>query len=110
MATTSLLREDDLILLQYLFYLCASLPLAFPACATTWPMASTMDGFDPLAMPYMHSPMPFAAAGNVQNLDYMSVPSVMDLQDQYSNFDSEPYMRCDRSTFTLVLVLTLFQW
>ena len=61
-------------------------------------MASTMDGFDPLAMPYLHSPMPFPA-GNVQNLDYMSVPSVMDLQDQYSNFDSEPYMRCDHSSF-----------
>ena len=56
-------------------------------------MASTMDGYDPLAVPYMHSPMPFPA-GNMQNLDYMSVPSVMDLQEQYSNFDSEPYMRC----------------
>jgi hypothetical protein len=55
-------------------------------------MAATMDGFDPLAMPYLHSPMPFTV-GNLQNLDYMSVPSVMDLQDQYSNFDSEPYMR-----------------
>jgi hypothetical protein len=55
-------------------------------------MASTMDGYDPLAMPYMHSPMPFPA-GNIQNLDYMSVNSVMDPMDQYSNFDSEPYMR-----------------
>ncbi len=55
-------------------------------------MASTMDSYDPLAVPYMHSPMPFAA-GNMQNLDYMPVPSVMDLQEQYSNFDSEPYMR-----------------
>lgn len=51
-----------------------------------------MDGYDPLAMSYLHSPMPFSG-GNLQNLDYMSVPSVMDLQDQYSNFDSEPYMR-----------------
>jgi len=56
-------------------------------------MASTMDGFDPLAMPYLHSPIPFGG-GNMQNLDYMGVPPVMDLQDQYSNFDSEPYMRC----------------
>lgn len=55
-----------------------------------------MDGYDPLAMPYGNSPMPFPA-GNMQNLDYMSVPSVMDLQDQYSNFDSEPYMRYVRS-------------
>lgn len=55
-------------------------------------MALVMDGYDPLAMPYGNSPMPFPA-GNMQNLDYMSVPSVMDLQDQYSNFDSEPYMR-----------------
>ncbi|RVX75918.1 hypothetical protein B0A52_00275 [Exophiala mesophila] len=38
--------------------------------------------------------MPFPG-GNLQNLDYMSVPSVMDLQDQYSNFDSEPYMSGD---------------
>ncbi|KIX04128.1 uncharacterized protein Z518_07681 [Rhinocladiella mackenziei CBS 650.93] len=53
-----------------------------------------MDGFDPLAMPYLHSPVPFNG-GNLQNLDYMSVPSVMDLQDQYSNFDSEPYMSGD---------------
>lgn len=58
-------------------------------------MALVMDGYDPLAMPYGNSPMPFPA-GNMQNLDYMSVPSVMDLQDQYSNFDSEPYMRCAR--------------
>lgn len=55
-------------------------------------MALTMDGYDPLAMPYVNSPMPFPA-GNMQNLDYMSVPSVMDGHDQYSNFDSEPYMR-----------------
>ncbi|KIV83782.1 hypothetical protein PV11_05777 [Exophiala sideris] len=61
-------------------------------------MAATMDGFDPLAMPYMHSPMPFSG-GNLQNLDYMSVPSVMDLQDQYSNFDSEPYMSGDELSF-----------
>ena len=67
-------------------------------------MASTMDGFDPLAMPYMHSPMPFPA-NNMQNLDYMSVPSVMDLQDQYSNFDSEPYMRWVR-TVRLSTILT----
>ncbi|ETN43358.1 uncharacterized protein HMPREF1541_02517 [Cyphellophora europaea CBS 101466] len=53
-----------------------------------------MDGYDPLSMPYGNSPMPFPA-GNMQNLDYMSVPSVMDLQDQYSNFDSEPYMSDD---------------
>jgi hypothetical protein len=56
-------------------------------------MASTMDGYDPLAMPYIPSPMPSYSGGGMQNLDYMSVPSVMDLQDQYSNFDSEPYMR-----------------
>lgn len=55
-------------------------------------MALVMDGYDPLAMPYGNSPMPFPAGG-MQNLDYMSVPSAMDLQDQYSNFDSEPYMR-----------------
>ncbi|KIW14651.1 hypothetical protein PV08_07435 [Exophiala spinifera] len=61
-------------------------------------MAVTMDGFDPLAMPYLHSPMPFTD-GNLQNLDYMSVPSVMDLQDQYSNFDSEPYMSGDDMNF-----------
>lgn len=61
-------------------------------------MASAMDGFDPLAMPYLHSPMPFTG-GNLQNLDYMSVPSVMDLQDQYSNFDSEPYMSGDELSF-----------
>lgn len=64
-------------------------------------MAIVMDGFDPLAMPYMHSPMPFSG-GNLQNLDYMSVPSVMDLQDQYSNFDSEPYMRWVGSRPSLV--------
>ncbi|KIX97502.1 uncharacterized protein Z520_06954 [Fonsecaea multimorphosa CBS 102226] len=57
-----------------------------------------MDGYDPLAMPYLHSPMPFGG-GNMQNLDYMSVPSVMDLQDQYSNFDSEPYMSGDELNF-----------
>ncbi|EXJ82545.1 hypothetical protein A1O3_06358 [Capronia epimyces CBS 606.96] len=57
-----------------------------------------MDGFDPLAMPYLHSPVPFTG-GNLQNLDYMSVPSVMDLQDQYSNFDSEPYMSGDELGF-----------
>jgi hypothetical protein len=52
-----------------------------------------MEGYDPLAMPYGNSPMPFPAGG-MQNLDYMSVPSAMDpMQDQYSNFDSEPYMR-----------------
>ena len=65
-------------------------------------MASTMDGFDPLAMPYLHSPMPFNG-GNMQNLDYMNVPSVMDLQDQYSNFDSEPYMRYDRKSSIWVM-------
>lgn len=47
-------------------------------------------GYDPLAMPYgSHSPMPFPAG--MQNLDYMSVPSAID--ESYSNFDSEPYMR-----------------
>jgi hypothetical protein len=56
-------------------------------------MASTMDGYDPLATPYFPSPMPSYGGGGMQNLDYMSVPSVMDLQEQYSNFDSEPYMR-----------------
>ncbi|KAJ4528147.1 hypothetical protein HRR83_000898 [Exophiala dermatitidis] len=59
---------------------------------------ATMDGYDPLAMPYLHSPMPFTG-GNIQNLDYMSVPSVMDLQEQYSNFDSEPYMSGDELSF-----------
>lgn len=53
-------------------------------------MAVTMDGYDPLAMPYLHSPMPFTG-GSLQNLDYMSVPSAMDLGDQYSNFDSDVY-------------------
>ncbi|RMZ84966.1 hypothetical protein DV738_g436, partial [Chaetothyriales sp. CBS 135597] len=53
-----------------------------------------MDGYDPLAVPYLHSPMSFPA-GNVANYDYMSVPSVLDLQEQYSNFDSEPYMSED---------------
>ncbi|EXJ59449.1 uncharacterized protein A1O5_12074 [Cladophialophora psammophila CBS 110553] len=57
-----------------------------------------MDGYDPLAMPYLHSPMPFGG-GNLQNLDYMSVPSVMDLQESYSNFDSEPYMSGDDLSF-----------
>ena len=52
-----------------------------------------MDGYDPLATPYFPSPIPAYSGGGVQNLDYMSVPSVMDLQEQYSNFDSEPYMR-----------------
>ena len=56
-------------------------------------MSSAMDGYDPLATPYFPSPMPSYNGGGLQNLDYMSVPSVMDLQDQYSNFDSEPYMR-----------------
>ncbi|RMD41795.1 hypothetical protein DV735_g3334, partial [Chaetothyriales sp. CBS 134920] len=55
-----------------------------------------MDGYDPLAVPYLHSPMAFPA-GNVPNYDYMSVPSVLDLQEQYSNFDSEPYMSEDMS-------------
>jgi len=58
-------------------------------------MVATMDAFDPLvAMPYLHPPMPFPSNGD-PNLDYMnmSVPSVLDPLDQYSNFDSEPYMR-----------------
>ncbi|RMZ74889.1 hypothetical protein DV737_g5634, partial [Chaetothyriales sp. CBS 132003] len=55
-----------------------------------------MDGYDPLAVPYLHSPMAFPTGG-VQNYDYMSVPSVMDLQEQYSNFDSDPYMSEDMS-------------
>ncbi|KIW63169.1 hypothetical protein PV04_10035 [Phialophora macrospora] len=62
-------------------------------------MASTMDGYDPLATPYFPSPMPSYGGGGLQNLDYMSVPSVMDLQEQYSNFDSEPYMSGDELGF-----------
>jgi hypothetical protein len=94
-ATTYLPHEDAPTLISHL-YACAIFDISIPTLpsrATILRMASTMDGFDPLAMPYMHSPMPFPS-GNMQNLDYMSVPSVMDLQDQYSNFDSETYIRC----------------
>lgn len=49
--------------------------------------------FDPLSMPYIQSPMGFNGVGS-QNLDFMSATSGMDFQDQYSNFDSEAYMRC----------------
>ena len=49
-----------------------------------------MDSFDTTKMAYILSPLPSNA---MHHLDYMSVESGMDGQDQYSNFDSETYMR-----------------
>jgi hypothetical protein len=49
-----------------------------------------MDGYDTMTMGYLPSPIP---ANGLQNLDYMSATSGLDLQDQYSNFDSETFMR-----------------
>jgi hypothetical protein len=50
--------------------------------------AATMDGFDPLAMPYPPASIPFNGNG-IPNYDYMGGFPVFDMQDQYSNFDSD---------------------
>lgn len=47
-----------------------------------------MDGFDPLAMPYSPSTVPFHGNG-LPNYDYMGAFSNFDVQDQYSNFESD---------------------
>ena len=49
-----------------------------------------MDGYDTLTMGYLSNPLP---APGLQSLDYMSTTSGLDLQDQYSSFDSETFMR-----------------
>jgi hypothetical protein len=49
-----------------------------------------MDGYDTMTMGYLPNPIP---ANGLQSLDYMSATSGLDLQDQYSNFDSETFMR-----------------
>ena len=68
-----------------------------------------MDAFDTGELPFIPSPMPFS--GNaMQHLDYMSVTSGLDLQDQYSNFDAENYMRLvlDRLAVTSLRSLTSY--
>ena len=49
-----------------------------------------MEGYDTMTMGYLPDQMPL---NGLQNLDYMSATSGLDLQDQYSNFDSEAFMR-----------------
>lgn len=52
-------------------------------------MAATMDSYDPVS--FLPSPLPF---GNQHlHLDYMSNTSNIDPLDQYSNFESETYVR-----------------
>ena len=52
-----------------------------------------MDGYDTMTMGYLPNPLP---ANGHQNLDYMSATSGLDMQDQYSNFDSETFMRLEQ--------------
>jgi hypothetical protein len=52
-----------------------------------------MDGYDTMTMGYLPNPL---SANGLQNLDYMSTASGLDLQDQYSSFDSETFMRLER--------------
>ena len=52
-----------------------------------------MDAYDTMTLGYLPSPLP---ANGLQTLDYMSATSGLDLQDQYSNFDSETFMRLER--------------
>lgn len=53
-------------------------------------MATTIESYD--AVSFLPSPLPF---GNQHlHLDYMSTTSNIDALDQYSNFDSETYVRC----------------
>jgi NDT80 / PhoG like DNA-binding family len=65
-----------------------------------------MDGYDTMTMGYLPNPLP---ANGLQNLDYMSATSGLDLQDQYSNFDSETFMRLEHlvQSDDRSLVLTL---
>jgi hypothetical protein len=51
-----------------------------------------MDGYDTMTMGYLPNPLP---VNGLQSLDYMSTTSGLDLQDQYSNFDSETFMRLE---------------
>ena len=52
-------------------------------------MAITMDNYDNIN--FLASPLPFSNHG--LHLDYMSATSNVDPLDQYSNFDSETYLR-----------------
>lgn len=49
-----------------------------------------MESYDTMTMGYMPDPIP---VNGLQNLDYMSAASGLDLQDQYSNFESETFVR-----------------
>jgi len=52
-------------------------------------MAATMENYD--AVNFIPSPLAFA--NHNAHLDYMSAASNIDPLDQYSNFDSETYVR-----------------
>ena len=49
-----------------------------------------MDNYDTMTMGFQSAPVPL---NGLQHLDYMSIHSGQDTQDQYSNMDSE-FMRC----------------
>ena len=49
-----------------------------------------MDTYDTMTMGFQPTPGPL---NGLQHLDYMSIHSGLDTQDQYSNFDSE-FVRC----------------
>ena len=51
-------------------------------------MTAIMDGFDPLASPYSPSTMPFQESG-LPNFDLPSNYLPLDVQDSYSNFESD---------------------
>lgn len=53
-------------------------------------VATTMDTYDPAS--YLPGTFNFGGGHNL-HLDYMSATSNVDPLDQYSNFDSETYMR-----------------
>lgn len=58
-------------------------------------MAATMDNYDSVS--FLPSPVPFS--GHNVHLDYMSATSNVDSLDQYSNFDSEPYVSGDEVSY-----------
>ena len=49
---------------------------------------ATMDGYDPLALPYSNTSLPFQDNG-LPNFDLPSNYLPLDMQDSYSNFESD---------------------
>ncbi|RAK71793.1 PhoG like DNA-binding family protein [Aspergillus fijiensis CBS 313.89] len=56
-----------------------------------------MEGFDTMSMPYLASPL---SLSNLQGSDYLHSMPGMDMHDQRSAFESEPFVSGDDITFT----------